>query len=51
MKSLLPYRAPLDCARSLVKLAILTQSAVVQNVWHRNILKDSHFAQLGGARE
>jgi hypothetical protein len=29
-----------------VKLAILTQSEVVQNVGHRNILKGRHFAQL-----
>jgi hypothetical protein len=51
MKTFFLNRAPLDCARSPVKLAILTQSAVMQNVWHRNILKDGRFAQLKGASE
>jgi hypothetical protein len=38
--------APSDYAKLPVKLAILTQSEVVQNVGHRNILKGRHFAQL-----
>ena len=42
-------RRPADYAKSPVKLAILTQSVVVQNGRHHKILKDCHFAQLRGA--